>query len=54
MAQIWKLESFALLLFNEETTRIYNEHHSLIVEIPYDIRSGSEKVKAFQRCIKHP
>jgi len=31
----------------EKTVRLLNEHNSLIVEIPYDIRSGSEKVKAF-------
>ena len=39
------------IAFHEETTRIYNEHHSLIVEIPYDIRSGSEKVKAFNAVL---
>jgi hypothetical protein len=33
--------------FSGTTVRISNEHHSLIVEVPYDIRSGSERVKAF-------
>lgn len=33
--------------FSGNTVRISNEHHSLIVEVPYDIRSGSERVKAF-------
>jgi hypothetical protein len=43
------LEIGVLCLFacQETTTRITDEHHSFVVEIPDSFRSGSERVKAF-------
>lgn len=36
-----------LVSMQEDAIRISNEHHSFLVELPSEFRSGSEKVKAF-------
>lgn len=40
-----------LVSFHGDTVRISNEHHSLTVEVPYEFRSKSEKVKAFNAIL---
>jgi hypothetical protein len=35
------------IALRETTLRIANEHHSFLVDIPDDFRSGGEKVKGF-------
>jgi hypothetical protein len=40
-----------LVSFHGDTVRISNEHHSLIVEVPYELRSKNEKVKAFNTTL---
>jgi len=40
-----------LVSFHGDTVRISNEHHSLIVEVPYEFRSNNEKVKAFNAIL---
>jgi hypothetical protein len=36
-----------LIAFPESTVRIGNDQHSYLVEVPKELRSGSERVKAF-------
>ena len=35
------------IALRETTLRITNEHHSFLVDIPEEFRSGGEKVKGF-------
>lgn len=36
-----------LIAYPESTCRISNEHHHFTVDIPKELRSGSERVKGF-------
>jgi hypothetical protein len=40
-----------LIAFPENTCRIGNEFHSFLVDIPKMLRSGSERVKAFNTIL---
>ena len=40
-----------LVSCRETTIRLSNESHSLFVEIPYDFRSSSERVKVFNAML---
>jgi len=35
----------------EETIRISNEHHSMLIEMPKEFRSGSERIKVFNALL---
>jgi hypothetical protein len=40
-----------LISCREETLRISNENHSLLVEVPKEFRSSSERVKVFNALL---
>lgn len=40
-----------LISCREETIRISNEHHSMLIEIPKEFRSSSERVKVFNALL---
>jgi hypothetical protein len=40
-----------LISCREETIRISNENHSLLVEVPKEFRSSSERVKVFNALL---
>jgi hypothetical protein len=40
-----------LVSCREETIRISNENHSLLVEVPKEFRSSSERVKVFNALL---
>ncbi len=40
-----------LISCREETIRISNENHSLLIEVPKEFRSSSERVKVFNALL---
>jgi len=40
-----------LISCREESIRISNEHHSMLVEVPKEFRSNSERVKVFNALL---
>lgn len=40
-----------LISCREETVRLFNENHSMLVEIPKEFRSGNERVKVFNALL---
>ena len=40
-----------LISCSDETIRISNENHSMLIEVPKEFRSGSERVKVFNALL---
>jgi len=40
-----------LISCGEETIRISNEHHSMLIEVPKEFRSNSERVRVFNALL---